>query len=233
MDWVLSHLDDIGSLTLTHIGLCVPAIVLGFVVSVPLGYFASRSRPARAVLLTGGNILYTIPGIALLVLVPVTLGIPLLNPVNVTIALTIYAIAIMVRSAGDAFASVSADVRQSATAQGYSASQRFWRVELPLAGPVLLAGIRVVSVSTISLATVGALVGIANLGSFFTDAYQRTFPLEAVVGIVLVLLLAAVFDVLLSLLGQLLMPWNARRGRRDGAPAEAAAPPIEHAGSVA
>ena len=227
MAWVLSHLGDLWTLTLAHVGLSVPAIVLGFVVSVPLGYAASRSRIARAVLFTVGNILYTIPGLALLVLVPVALGIPILNPINVVIALAIYAIAIMVRSAADAFASVDADVRQSATAQGFSAVQRFWRVELPLAGPVLLAGIRVVSVSTIALATIGALVGIPSLGSFFTDAYQRAFPTEAVVGIVLVLVLAAVFDVLLTAVGRLLMPWNRRSA--PGARVSAVAVPA-HAG---
>lgn len=212
MDWVLGHLGDIGNLTAAHVGLCVPAIVIGFVASVPLGYLASRSAVARGVVLTLGNVLYTIPGIALVVLVPVVLGLQILNPLNVTVALLVYAVAIMVRSAADAFSSVSADVRQAATGQGYSAAQRFWRVELPLAGPVLLAGVRVVSVSTISLATVGALIGIPSLGSFFTDAFQRNFVLEAVVGIVLVLLLAAVFDLLLSLLGRALMPWT--RGQR-------------------
>jgi osmoprotectant transport system permease protein len=212
MDWVLSHLDDIGDLTVAHIGLAVPAILLGFLVSVPLGYLAFRLPPARGVLLTLSNVLYTIPGIALVVLVPVALGLAILNPANVIIALLIYAVAIMVRSAADAFASVSADVRQSASAQGYSTAQRFWRVELPLAGPVLLAGIRVVSVSTVSLATVGALVGIPSLGNLFTDAFQRQFPLEAVVGLVVVVLLAAVFDIVLSLIGRVLMPWN--RGQR-------------------
>jgi osmoprotectant transport system permease protein len=208
MDWVWSHLGDIGDMTLDHIGLSVPPIVIGFLVSIPVGYWASRSAGARSVLLTIGNILYTIPALALVVLVPVLLGLSLLNPLNVVAALTIYAVAIMVRSAADAFAAVSADVRQSATAQGYSATQRFFRVELPLAGPVLLAGVRVVSVSTISLVTVGALVGIPSLGSFFTDAFQRDFLLEAAVGFVLVLVLAAVFDLILSLLGRLLMPWN-------------------------
>lgn len=212
MDWVLSHLDEIRTLTVAHVGLAVPAIVLGFLVSVPLGYIAFRFRPARGVLLTLGNILYTIPGIALVVLVPVALGLAILNPTNVIIALLIYAVAIMVRSSADAFSSVSADVRQSASAQGYSPWQRFWRVELPLAGPVLLAGIRVVSVSTVSLATVGALVGIPNLGNLFTDAFQRQFPLEAVVGLITVVLLAAVFDVILTLIGRALMPWN--RGQK-------------------
>jgi osmoprotectant transport system permease protein len=212
MDWVWNHLGDIGGMTLDHIGLSVPPIVLGFLVSIPIGYWASRSAVARSVLLTIGNVLYTIPALALVVLVPVLLGLSLLNPLNVVAALTIYAVAIMVRSAADAFAAVSDDVRQSATAQGYSATQRFFRVELPLAGPVLLAGVRVVSVSTISLVTVGALVGIPSLGSFFTDAFQRDFFLEAAVGFVLVLVLAAVFDLILSLLGRLLMPWN--RGAR-------------------
>jgi osmoprotectant transport system permease protein len=212
MDWVWTHLDLIWSQTLAHVGLSVPPIVIGFLVSIPLGYWASRSAVARSVLLTIGNILYTIPALALVVLVPVVLGLSLLNPLNVVAALTLYAIAIMVRSAADAFASVSGDVRQSATAQGYSGTQRFFRVELPLAGPVLLAGVRVVSVSTISLVTIGALVGIPSLGSFFTDGFQRAFLLEAAVGFVLVLLLAAVFDLLLSLLGRLLMPWN--RGSR-------------------
>lgn len=233
MDWVLSHLGEIWQLTLAHIGLAVPPILLGFVVSVPLGYLASRSRVARSVLLTVGNIAYTIPGIALVVLVPVALGLQLLNPLNVVIALLIYAIAIMVRSATDAFGSVSADVRQSAQAQGFSPVQRFWRVELPLAGPVLVAGIRVVSVSTVSLATVGVLVGISSLGNFFTDAFQRSFPLEAVVGIVMVLLLAAVFDVILSTVGRLLLPWTRPGGLRGEQHAKNRAIPVHHGGTVA
>ncbi|MGN6742330.1 MAG: ABC transporter permease [Amnibacterium sp.] len=231
MDWVWSHLGDIGGLTLDHIELSVPPIVLGFVVSIPLGYWASRSAVARSALLTVGNILYTIPGLALVVLVPVVLGLSLINPANVVVALTIYAIAIMIRSAADAFAAVSEDVKQSATAQGYSAAQRFLRVELPLAGPVLLAGIRVVSVSTISLVTVGALVGIPSLGSFFTDGYQRNFLLEAVVGFVFVLVLAAVFDLVLSLLGRRLMPWT--RGRTTPGAARVLAQPQPTAGGAA
>ena len=228
MAWVLGHLGEIWSLTLSHIALTVPAILIGFVVSVPLGYLASRSRPARSVLLTAGNIAYTIPGIALVVLVPVVLGLPILNPLNVVVALTLYAVAIMVRSAADAFTSVSADVRQSASAQGYSPTQLFWRVELPLAGPVLLAGIRVVSASTISLATVGALVGIHSLGDFFTDGFQRSFPTETITGLVVVLILAGLFDLILSGIGRLLMPWNrgAGRGGRK-APARVPVSPLE------
>jgi osmoprotectant transport system permease protein len=231
MDWVWSHADAIWSLTLSHIGLSVPPILLGFGISIPLGYWASRSASARRVLLTLGNILYTIPSLALVVLVPVVLGLNLLNPMNVVVALTIYAVAIMVRSAADAFAAVSGPVKESATAQGYSARQRFFQVEFPLAGPVLLAGVRVVSVSTISLVTVGALVGIDSLGSLFTDGFQRNFLTEAVVGFVLVLVLAAVFDLLLSLIGRLLMPWN-RGSRLSSRAAKVLALPAANPGQV-
>lgn len=225
MSWVLSHLGDVWSLTLSHIGLTVPAIVIGFVISVPLGYWSSRSAVARSVLLTVGNIAYTIPGIALVVLVPVVLGLPILSPLNVILALTLYAVALLIRAAADAFAAVSPDVRQSATAQGFSAGQLFWRVELPLAGPVLLAGVRVVSVSSISLATVGSLVGIHGLGDFFTDGFQRSFPTETITGLVAVLLLAGVFDVILSTIGRILLPWN-RRTRLSSRASKALAAPL-------
>jgi osmoprotectant transport system permease protein len=210
MSWIGAHLGYLWGLVLAHAALAVPPILIGFLISVPLGYWASRSPAARSVLLTVGNVLYTIPALALILLVPVLLGFALLDPKNVLVTLTIYAFAIMVRTAADAFTAVPVGVRQSAEGQGYSASQRFWKVELPLAGPVLLAGIRVVSVSTVSLATVGSLAGISSIGDLFTDGYIRDFPLEIGVGIVLVLLLAAVFDLVLNLAGSLLMPWTRR-----------------------
>jgi osmoprotectant transport system permease protein len=209
--WIGSNLGLIGGRILEHLALTAPPIVIGLVLSIPLGYAASRSRLWRSILLSVGGILYTIPSIALLVLVPVTLGLAILNPLNLVFALTIYAVAIMVRSTADAFSSVPRDVVASATATGFSGRQRFFEVELPLAIPVLLAGIRVVSVSTVSIASVGALIGIDQLGSFFTDAFQRSFPTEAVVGIVAILILAAVYDIILSRIGRALMPWNRRQ----------------------
>jgi osmoprotectant transport system permease protein len=206
--WIGSNLDLIWGRILEHLALSAPPIVIGFLISIPLGYWASRSKTARSVLLTLGGILYTIPSIALLVLVPVTLGFAILNPLNVVLALTVYAVAIMVRSAADAFSSTSRDVLSSATAIGFSRGQRFFQVELPLAGPVLLAGLRVVSVSTVSLVSVGSVIGVDSLGSFFTDAFQRLFPTEAIVGIVAILLIAALFDVILVAIGRALLPWN-------------------------
>jgi len=210
MNWVWSHLPTIWDLTVAHVCISAVPILLGFVISVPLGYWASRSRTARSVLLIVGNIAYTIPALALIVLIPALLGLPLITPTNTVVALTLYAIALMVRTGADAFAAVSPDIRQSATAIGYSGVQRFFAVELPLAGPVLLAGIRVVSVSTVSLVTVGALVGVINLGDLFTEGFQRAFYTEIITGIVAVLVVAAVFDLILNLVGRALMPWNHR-----------------------
>jgi len=212
--WISRNLDLIGGRVLEHMALSGPPIVIGFLLSIPFGYWASRSRIVRSVLLVIGNIVYTIPAIALIVFVPVVLGLAILDPVNLVIALTLYAIALMIRSAADAFAAVPRDVAASATAMGYSGWQRFFAVELPLAGPILLAGVRVVSVSTVSLASVGALTGIENLGSFFTDAFQRQFLTEALVGIVAVLLVAGLFDLILTAIGRALMPWNRREPTR-------------------
>jgi osmoprotectant transport system permease protein len=217
MEWVWENFSEIWGYTLDHIGLSVPPIVIGFVLSIPLGYWTSRSRVARSILLSVFSIFYTLPALVLFVLVPVALGLSILDPANVVIALTIYAVAIMIRTATDAFISVSSDVRESARAVGFSGVQRFFRVELPLAGPVLLAGIRVVSVSTVSLATVGGFIGIPSLGSLFLTGFQIQFFPEIWSGIIAVLLIAAVFDLILSGLGRLLMPWNRRGVRRRAA----------------
>ena len=131
------------------------------------------------------------------------------------VALSIYAVALMVRTVADALASVPGDVKQSATAIGFSGWRRFWSVELPLAGPVLLAGLRVVSVSTVSLVSVGALLGVPNLGQLFTDGLNRSYTEEVAVGIILIMIVALVFDLILVGLGRLLLPW-ARADRRSG-----------------
>ncbi|MCU1558489.1 MAG: transporter permease subunit [Microbacteriaceae bacterium] len=210
MNWVWTNFDMIWGLTLSQIWLSVIPIVVGFLLSIPLGYAASRSKAARSILLSAGGILYTIPSLALFVSIPVVIGTSLLDPTNVVIALTIYSVAIMVRSSADAFASVPEPVQDSATAVGFSGWQRFFAVELPLAGPVLLAGIRVVSVSTVSLVSVGSVIGVSSLGFLFTDGFQRNFFTEVWTGIIGTVIIAAVFDLLLVLIGRLAMPWNRR-----------------------
>lgn len=212
MNWVLANLDLIGRLSLEHLRLSVVPIVLGFVLAIPLGWVAWRLRITGAVLLTVAGLLYTIPSIALIVALPAIIGTSLLSESNVTIALTLYAVAIMARSVAEALGSVDAGTRQAAVAMGYSSWRRFWGVDFPLAGPVLLAGLRVVAVSTIALVTVGALVGIDSLGYLFTNGYQRRIIPEILAGLVVTMALALIVDGLLVLVGRALMPWT--RGQR-------------------
>ncbi|WP_173923890.1 ABC transporter permease [Agromyces sp. Marseille-P2726] len=219
MNWLWSNLDLIGELTLVHLELSVPAIILSFVISIPIGWLAHRFRWSRGVLLSLCALLYAVPSLALFVMLPPITGFDLRSPLNLVLALTLYGIAVIVRTAADAFDSVSPDVRQSATAVGYSTVRRFWGVELPLAGPVLLSGLRVVIVSTVSLVTVGAVIGVPSLGSLFTDGFQRGIQAEIIAGIVATVLLALVLDGASVLLGRLLMPWS----RADGATGRAAA----------
>lgn len=213
MQWLWENRDLVFGLSLEHVRLSVIPIIGGFIACIPLGWLANRFRVTRAIQLTLFGILFTIPSLALFVTLPSVLGTKILNPINVVVALTIYAIAIMVRGAADAFASVSRDVIQSANAVGFSSASRFWTVEFPLAGPVLLANLRVVSVTTVSLLSVGALVGNGALGYLFINGYQRDFPTEIMIGIVFTLIIAIVFDQILVLIGRILMPW-ARRPRR-------------------
>lgn len=212
MQWLWENRELVFGLTLEHVGLSVIPIIVGFIACIPLGWLANRFRMTRAIQLTLFGILFTIPSLALFVTLPSVLGTKILNPINVVVALTIYAIAIMVRGAADAFESVSRDVIQSATAVGFSSISRFWTVEFPLAGPVLLANLRVVSVTTVSLLSVGALVGNGALGYLFINGYQRDFPTEVMIGIVFTLIVAIAFDQALVGIGRLLMPWT--RGSR-------------------
>lgn len=207
MTWVLNNLGLILELTLVHIRLSILPIVLGFVIAIPLGWLAYRYRLTRGLILTLVGLLYTIPSLALFVILPPLLGIGFLSEANVLIALTIYAVAIMSRSVAEALQSVDADVRQAATAVGYSSWSRFWTVDFPLAGPVLLAGLRVVAVSTVSLLTVGIVVGVQSLGYLFVNGFQRGIVEEVLAGVVMTVIVALLFDGALVMLGRWLMPW--------------------------
>lgn len=221
MKWVLENLDLIGELTLQHLRLSIVPIVLGLVISIPLGWLAYRYRLTRGLLLSLAGLLYTIPSVALLVILPTVLGISFLSEVNLTVALTIYAIAILTRSVADALGSVDPAIRQSATAVGFSSWRRFWAVELPLAGPVVLAGLRVAAVSTIALVTVGILIGVQSLGYLFTNGYQRRIVPEILAGVVMVVLIALLVDFLLARLGRAIMPWAPRSEKQPASVAPA------------
>lgn len=208
MNWVLDNLDLIGRLTVDHLRQSAIAIAVGFLISLPIGWAAFRYTRLRGGVLTGVSLLYTVPSFGLFALISAALGIPMLSESNLVVALTIYAVAIMTRSVSDGLGSVDADARGAAVAVGFGPWRRFWTVDLPLAGPVILAGLRVTAVSTISLATVGILVGVQNLGYLFTNGYQRRIVEEVFAGVVAVVVVALIIDLLLVLLGRALMPWT-------------------------
>ncbi|MGY4856690.1 ABC transporter permease [Cryobacterium sp. AP23] len=224
MTWALANLGLIWARTLDHIVLSLPPILLCFVIAVPLGWLARRYKVSRGIILTGAGLLYAVPSLPLFFVLPAVIGTGLRSPLNVIIALTLYGVALMVRVVADGLDSVDADVRQSASAVGYSTWSRFWQVELPLAGPVLLAGMRVVAVSTVSLVTVGAVIGVQSLGSLFTDGFQRGIQAEIIAGLVATVALALACDGALVLAGRVLMPWTRRVPQnKSGTPIEVSA----------
>jgi osmoprotectant transport system permease protein len=208
VSWTFSNLDLILELSLAHIRLSVLPIFLSFVIAIPLGWVANRNATARAIVISAGSLLYTIPSLPLFVILPLVLGTRVLDEVNLIVALTIYGVAVMMRSASDGLASVDGATIDAANAMGFSAFARFWKVELPLAGPVLLAGFRVVSVSTIALVSVGVIIGSRNLGYLFQNGKQRGILEEVGAGIVASVVIALVFDLLIVLAGRALLPWN-------------------------
>lgn len=208
MDWFLSNSGMVMERAGQHLILALIPMVLGLVLSIPLAQLARMNATLRSVVLTASSLLYTIPSLALFIILPPLLGTRILDPLNVIVALTLYAVALLLRAALDAFDSVDEDLRQAAVAMGYKPWLRFLQIDLPLSLPVMFAGLRVVSVSNISLVSVAALLGVGNLGMLFTDGLQRTFVTEVVVGIVVILVLALLMDMVLVLLERLLTPWT-------------------------
>ncbi|MDF2506168.1 MAG: transporter permease [Microbacterium sp.] len=206
--WVVGNLDYIGGLLMAHLAVTLPALALSIVIAVPLGRLAVASGRGQEAVVTTTGLLYAIPSLPLLITIPLLTGLPLRSTATMITALTIYGVAILVRSATDAFANVPRNILDVAAASGMSARQSFFGVELPLALPVLIAGARVVAMSTVGLATIGALIGIPSLGSLLTDGFQRGITAEVTAGIVLTLAVALILDGCLWLTGRLTQPWT-------------------------
>lgn len=215
MSWVLANLALLGQYTAAHLLQAVPAIAATFLLAVPAARLARLSPPLRRLLVTGSSLLYAIPSLALFIVLPLLIGTGVRDTLNVVVALTLYGLALMLPAAVEALDAVARAPLDAATAMGMGRHKRFLTVELPLAGPALLAGLRVVTVSTISLTTVGAVLGVRSLGFLFTDGFQRGIHSEVLAGLVLTVLLALVLDVLIVWAGGLLMPWTRTR-RHDG-----------------
>ncbi|AEX40790.1 ABC transporter permease [Corynebacterium diphtheriae] len=206
--WLMHAWPEVLDLLRAHVLLSVPAIVISVLVAVPVGLFAARHPRVGNTVVQVTSLAYTIPALPMLVIVPFIVAVPLRSQINVIIALCVYGIALIVRTATDAFRSVPEEVRTAAVAQGMSPSQIAWKVDMPLAIPVLISGLRVLCVSTVGLVTIGALIGVSSLGSLFTDGFQRNITAEVVVGIVAVVLLAVLFDVACLILQRLCTPWT-------------------------
>ena len=229
MTWLDLNRDLVWELLGQHLRLAVPAVLISVVVAIVLGRLAWRLPRVGAVVLGVASLLYSVPALPLLIVIPVILSIPLRSETNLIVALAVYGTALLAGTAADAFRSVDVRVREAAEAMGYSRRGIFWRVDLPLSLPVLVSGIRVVAVSTVSLVTIGALVGISSLGSLLTDGFQRNIREEVAVGVVGTMLVAIALDLLIVALGALLTPWE-RRGPDRRARGTAVAAPAGGAG---
>lgn len=215
MNWLTQNFALLGELTLQHLALALPAILAASLISVPIGWWANRSKRFGDTLLTALSLLYAIPSLPMLIIIPVIIGIALRSNTNMVIVLALYGIAVLVRQVADAFASLPVSVLEAADSLGYPALRRFFEVELPLALPSILAGVRVVVVSTVSLVTVGAFIGVRSLGTLFTDGFQRGLISEVLSGLVATVLVALSLDALLVLLGWVTTPWTRSQERLE------------------
>ena len=207
MNYLLTHLDKAWALTVIHIRLSLIPVVLGLVIAVPLGAYVWRSTALRRLTTVTASIIFTIPSLALFVVLPLIIPTRILDEANVIVALTLYTTALLVRAVPEALDAVPGQVRDAATAVGYTKLAQMLKVELPLSIPVLIAGLRVVAVTNISMVSVGSVIGIGGLGTWFTEGYQADKSDQIVAGIIAIFLLAIVVDVLILFLGRAITPW--------------------------
>jgi osmoprotectant transport system permease protein len=204
-DWLGRNVDVVLSDLWQHIEITLAALGLGIVIAFPIGLIAYRWRRSYPPILAVTQVLYTIPSLALFVLLINAVG---LGAEPVIIGLAVYSLVILVRNLVEGLRGVPPEVTDAATAMGYKETKRLFVVELPLALPAIVAGLRVATVSTISLVSVGALIGSGGLGQLFIHGFQIDNPIEIWTGILLTVVLALVFDLLIVGGGRLLTPWT-------------------------
>ncbi len=207
-DYLVDRRDQLVAATIEHLWITVAAVLAGLALAFPLALLARRHRRLESGIVGTSTAIYTIPSLALFpLLVPFT-GITALT---VIIGLGLYCLTILVRAFLDGLGSVPAEVVESARGLGYSGRGLLIGVELPLALPVIMAGLRVATVSTVALTTVGTLVAHGGLGNLISDGVFSNFRAELLAACVLCVVLAVALDLLLVGLQYLLMPW-VRRG---------------------
>jgi len=206
VSWFLKNTEFVFGLTLTHLWVSLVPLVIGSVLAIVLAKFV----PKKLISPTNGFLgaIYAVPSLALFVALPAIIGTSYLGPTNVLVALTIYVIASMFFSSRDALNQVPDSANFISRAQGLSPWQHFVHVEVPLATPGLIAGLRVAAASTVSMASIGAVVGVRNLGYLFLDGFQRKIPDEILTGLLAIFVIAITLDLFLWLVGRLLTPWT-------------------------
>jgi len=210
--YFLDHRGEVLGWLWDHAWLSVVPVVIGLLIALPLGWLARRHRWVYPPMMSITGLLYTIPSIALFVLVPPLLGLDPLSPLQVPIALSVYSTALLVRVVADGLGAVPIETVQAATALGYKPVGRFFRVELPIAVPVISAGLRVAVVANVSIVAVAGTIGMSNLGLLFDQGFKLStntpyYP-PIVLGIVLCVLLALVLDIAVVLISRMLTPWR-------------------------
>jgi osmoprotectant transport system permease protein len=204
-DWAFDHLGEIGQRTLEHLQLTLLAVVIGFIISFPVAVYAHRHRRIYPPITWVSGFLYTIPSLALFAfLVPFT-G---LSFTTAEIGLVSYTLLILIRNTVAGLDGVPADVKEAARGMGYTSRQMLWLVELPLATPVIVAGLRIATVTTIGLVTVTSLIGLGGLGYFILRGMQQFFSTATLIGAVLSMALAIAADRLLIMAERRITPWT-------------------------
>ena len=208
--WTFGHLDQIWTRIFQHFQLIVVPMLVGIVISLILAVWAVRQRWAYAPVTLITGILYTIPSLAAFGVLKPILGLTL---ITAWIPLTTYTLLILFRNFTAGFTSVPPEILEAAEGMGYTRRQRLLHVELPLAVPLIIAGIRLASVTTIGLATVAAVLGdvFGGLGQLITEGIQTFFPTKYLLGAFISIVLAVGADILFVRLERLITPWARAR----------------------
>jgi osmoprotectant transport system permease protein len=207
--WVGDHLDEIRARLGEHITLTVLAVAYGLLISFPLALLAVRWRRLYPPIIAVTGVLYTIPSLALFVMLIPWTG---LSRTTALVPLVAYTLLILIRNIVAGMRAVPPEVREAAEGMGYRPLRQLFAVELPLALPAIVAGIRIATVTTIGLIAITALIGQGGLGQLMTDGFQRDFRTPLTVGVVLSVALAVAADVLLVGAQRLLSPWARVKG---------------------
>jgi osmoprotectant transport system permease protein len=211
--WIWDHLDDVWTQLLQHVELTVIAVVVGFLISAPLAVLSYRHRRFYAPVTWVTGLLYTIPSLALFGFLAPYLG--YFSIVTAEVALISYTLLILIRNTVSGLRGVPEDVKEAARGMGYTDRQLLWGVELPLATPVIVAGLRIATVTTIGLVTITAVLDQGGLGRFILLGIQRNFFTASFLGTILSVLLALAADRGLLLAERRLTPWLRVRAGRE------------------